>query len=249
MPIDLRLGSGSLDFYNPISLKSVNEQDLRAEYRRIRKVLRDRFRRIEKSPDFAKSQILRNNERLLSIPASKIRTVDLYSSLSSLASLASSSLSTLSGLRRQRDITLENFKEAGITGVTKANWADFQKFMKMTQIFRLAYIPYPKRSAGSEARENARTIRPALFALSRSSNISLESIMKNFKFFVDNIDAIQAAADSGKLPAHKRAYTANDVRKALGMAPEKGYASVKAAKEAAKAIQKEARSNAHKKKT
>ena len=246
--IELRLGTGELDFYNPISLRSIPEEDLRAEYRRLRKIAMDRFRRIRKSPDFADSAVLKNNEYLLRTPASKVKESDLRSGLSSLASLTSSHMSTLSGLRRQRDITLENFKEAGYTGITKANWGDFQKFMKATQVFRLAYLPYPKKSASSEAVEAARSVRPELFNLQQSSNISIAAIQKNFEFFKNNLDQIKEAADAGLLKPKSRPYSANDVRRALGMKEEEGYKSVKEAKRAANYIRREARSNAHKRK-
>lgn len=248
MPVDLRLGSGSLDFYNPISLRSVPEEDLRAEYRRLRKIVRDRFRRIEKSQDFGDSSIVQNFKSLLATPASKIKETDLRSGLSSLATVASSSLSTLSGLRRQRDITIQNFIESGYTGINKGNWGAFQKFMKATQAFRIAYLPYPKRSASAEAVEQARSVRPELFNLQYANNISLSSIQKNFEFFKTNLDRIKELASSGKLPARSRPYTANDIRKALGMETETGFKSVKEALQAAKDISKERRSNAHKKK-
>lgn len=247
--IKLNLGTGSLDFYNPISLKSVPEDELRKEYARLRKTARERIGRIERSWDFGDSQIVRNNKRLLDTPASKVRSQDLRSGLSELASLLSSNLSTLSGLRRHRDITLEHFREAGYEGITKENWNQFTAFMKMTQVFRLAYIPYPKRSASSEARENARSIRPQLFALSQKANISVAAIAKNFEWFINNLDKIQSAVDDGALKAKSRAYSANDVRKALGMESEQGFRSVKQAREAAKAINNERRKKAHKNKS
>jgi hypothetical protein len=45
--------------------------------------------------------------------------------------------------------------------------------------------------------------------------------MKEFQFFRDNLDKIEKLAQSGSLnPDRKRAYSANELRKMLGMEPE-----------------------------
>ena len=60
--------------------------------------------------------------------------------------------------------------------------------------------------------------------------------MKEFQFFRDNLDKIEKLARSGSLnPDRKRAYSANEIRKMLGMTPEQSR-SVKEARADARAI-------------
>ena len=108
--------------------------------------------------------------------------------------------------------------------------------MNKTQIFREAYIPYPKRAKGSEARDAARQIRPRMFSLMEKGNISEAAIMKEFQFFRDNLDKIEKLVRTGSLNSdRKRAYSANEVRKMLGMEPEQSR-TVKEARADARAL-------------
>ena len=142
----------------------------------------------------------------------------------------------MTGLRRQRALTIESLKSSGVRGINKQNFAQFTQFMNKTQIFREAYIPYPKRAKGSEARDAARQIRPRMFSLMEKGNISEAAIMKEFQFFRDNLDKIEKLARSGSLNQdRKRAYSANEIRKMLGMSPEQSR-SVKEARADARAL-------------
>ena len=219
MAIEYRLGDP--EDYNPVTLARMPEDELRAEYARLRKTANERLRRIEKSSDFGDSAIVRNNKDWLSTPASKVSAEDLPLALSRVESLLEAKTGTLTGLRQARAKTLESLKASGIKGINKSNYGAFTSFMKKTQAFREAYIPYPKRAKGSERRDAARQIRPRMFKLTEQGNISESAVMKEFQFFRDNLDKIEQLARSGALnPDRKRSYSANEIRKMLGMAPE-----------------------------
>lgn len=218
-PIKYNLGDP--EDYNPITLSRRPESELRAEYTRLRRTARDRIRRIERSSDFADSPIVTNNRAWLEVPPSEIPAADLPSALSRVESLLEARTGSLTGLRRQRALTIESLKASGVRGINTKNFSEFTQFMNKTQIFREAYIPYPKRAKGSEARDAARQIRPKMFSLMQKGNISEAAIMKEFQFFRDNLDKIEKLVRSGSLnPGRKRAYSANELRKMLGMEPE-----------------------------
>lgn len=233
-PIKYNLGDP--EDYNPITLSRRPESELRAEYTRLRRTARDRLRRIEKSSDFGDSPIVTNNRAWLDVEPSKIPAADLPSALSNVESLLEAKTGSLSGLRRQRSLTIESLKASGVRGITTKNFSEFTQFMNKTQIFREAYIPYPKRAKGSEARDAARQIRPRMFTLMEKGNISEAAIMREFQFFRDNLDKIEKLVRSGSLNQdRKRAYSANEIRKMLGMEPEQSR-SVKEARADARAL-------------
>ena len=234
MPVEYRLGDP--EDYNPVTLARMPEDELRREYARLRKRANERLSRIEKSPDFGDSVIVTNNKEWLSTPASRLPKEKLPLVLSQVESLLEAKTGTLTGLRKARAKTLESLKSSGIKGINKSNFGAFSSFMMKTQVFREAYIPYPKRAKGSEARDAMRQIRPRMFKLTEKGNVSEAAIMKEFDFFRDHIDAIEKLARSGKLnPDRKRAYSANEIRKMLGMEPAPAK-TLKEAKEAAEAF-------------
>lgn len=232
----IRYNLGDPEDYNPITLSRRAEPELRAEYTRLRRTARERLRRIERSSDFGDSPIVTNNRAWLDVSPSAIPAADLPSALSRVESLLEARTGSLTGLRRQRALTIESLKASGVRGITTKNFSEFTQFMNKTQIFREAYIPYPKRAKGSEARDAARQIRPRMFSLMETGNISEAAIMKEFQFFRDNLDKIEKLARSGSLNQdRKRAYSANEIRKMLGMTPEQSR-SVKEARADARAL-------------
>ena len=227
---------GDPDNYNPITLSRQSEDDLRAEYKKLRRVARERLQRIERSEDFGDSPIVRNNKAWLDIKPADIPAKELPSMLSQLESLLEAKTGTLSGLRRQRALTIESLKDRGIKGINRKNFGDFSKFMNQTSLYREAYIPYPKRSTGAEQRDAARQIRPRMFLLIENANVSEKAIMKEFNFFRDNLDQIEKLVKQKRLnPERKRAYSANEIRKMLGMDPEQS-GTVREARAAARAL-------------
>lgn len=244
MAIEYRLGDP--EDYNPVTLARMPEDELRREYARLRKTANERLSRIEKSPDFGDSAIVTNNREWLSTPASQVPKEKLPLVLSQVESLLEAKTGKLTGLRQARAKTLESLKSSGIKGINKSNFGAFTSFMKKTQAFREAYIPYPKRAKGTERRDAVRQIRPRMFKLTENGNVSEAAIMKEFQFFRDNLDKIEKLARSGALnPDRKRAYSANEIRKMLGMAPEPSR-SVKEAKAEAGAAAPECKSRRRK---
>ena len=232
----VRYNLGDPEEYNPITLSRHSEPELRQEYTRLREVAKKRIDRIERSQDFGDSPIVRNNKPWLEVPPSEVPARDLPSMLSQVESLLDAKTGSLSGLRHQRAQTIASLKASGVKGINKSNYGAFTEFMKKTQIFKEAYIPYPKRAKGSEARDAARQIRPRMFKLMEGANISESAIMKEFAFFRDNLDKIEKLARSGSLnPDRKRSYSANEVRKMLGMEPERPM-TLHDAREAARII-------------
>lgn len=227
---------GDPDNYNPITLSRESEDDLRAEYKKLRRNARERLQRIERSEDFGDSPIVRNNKSWLDIKPADIPAKELPSMLSQLESLLEAKTGTLSGLRRQRALSIESLKDRGIKGINKKNYGDYIRFMNATQLFREAYIPYPKRSKGSEIRDAAREIRPKLFLLKENANVSQRSIQTEFQFFRDHLDEIENLVKQKRLdPSRKRSYSANEIRKMLGMNPEP-IKTLKEAREAARSL-------------
>lgn len=239
---------GGPEDYNPIILSRMPEADLRAEYARLRRVARDRIRRIERSEFAEDSTWIEDRGKDFNLPASRIRAADLPSALSDLAGFLEAKTSTVTGLRRKRSLTLEALKDAGITGINRQNYGAFTQFMKATQVFKNAYIPYPKRSEKVSALQDAKQIRPAMFMLTQKG-ISQAAIIRNFEFFKNNLKDVQNLISQGKINSgRQRPYSANEIRRMLGMEPEAGYRSDRAARNAAKDVNRQRRSNAHKKK-
>lgn len=232
----IKYNLGDPEDYNPITLSRLPESELRAEYTRLRRTAQDRIRRIEKSSDFGDSPIVTNNKSWLSVPPSEIPAAELPSVLSRVESLLEAKTGSLTGLRRQRALTIESLKSSGIHGINNKNFGAFTQFMNKTQAFREAYIPYPKRAKGSEARDAARQVRPRMFSLMQKGNISEAAIMKEFQFFRDNLDKIEKLVRSGSLNRdRKRAYSANELRKMLGMEPEQSK-TIREARDEARAL-------------
>lgn len=234
MPRQIEYKLGDRDMYNPVSLSRFSESELRGEYTRLRKTALSRLRAIERSEDFGDSAIVTNNRQWLSTTPAELPGEDLPLALSRLETFLETKTGTLTGLRRQRARALESLKDAGIRGINKRNYGQFQKFMIRTQIFRDAYIPYPKRAKGTEARDAARQIRPRMFSLTENGNVSEAAIMKEFQFFRDNLDKIEKLVRDGKINTdRKRPYSANELRKLLGMSSTKAP-SLKSARDEAK---------------
>lgn len=239
---------GDPEDYNPIILSRMPEEELRAEYARLRRTAQDRIRRIERSEFGEDTPWIKERSEDFKTPASQIRAADLPSALSDLAGFLEAKTSTVSGLRRKRALTLEALKESGIKGINRQNYNAFTQFMKATQVFKNAYIPYPKRSEKVSALQNAKQIRPAMFMLTQKG-ISQSTIIRNFEFFKNNLKDVQSLISQGKINSNRqRPYSANEVRKLLGMEPEAGYRSDRAAREAAQEVNKKSISDAHKKK-
>lgn len=240
----IRFSLGEPEDYHPITLSRVPEDELRDEYRRLRRVAQDRFRRIDRSKDFSGTDAWKHVRADLRAAPSEIPDKDLPQALSSLASFLSAKTGSLTGLRRQRNLALESLRASGIRGINKANWNDFKRFMDATQVFREVYIPYPKKSEGSKELDAARQIRPRLFTLAEQGNISLDAMIKNFEWFKNHEEEVRKAIQKGKINGDRaRSYSGNEVRQILGFEPVEQPRSTKAATEEVRQLRADRRKN------
>lgn len=240
----IRFSLGEPEDYHPITLSRVPEDELRDEYRRLRRVAQDRFRRIDRSKDFSGTDVWRHIRSDIRATPSEIPDKDLPKALSSLASFLSAKTGSLTGLRRQRNLALESLREHGIRGINKNNWNDFKRFMDATQVFREVYIPYPKKSEGSRELDAARLIRPRMFKLAEQGHISLDAMIKNFEWFMNHEDDVRKAIQKGKINGNRaRSYSGNEVRQILGFEPAEQPRSTKVATEEARQLRADRRKN------
>lgn len=240
----IRFSFGEPKDYHPIILSRIPEDELRDEYRRLRQVAQDRFRRIDRSKDFSGADVWKHVRSDLRAAPSKIPDKNLPQALSSLADFLSAKTGSLTGLRRQRNLSLETLRAHGIRGINKSNWNDFKRFMDATQVFREVYIPYPKKSEGSRELDAAREIRPRMFKLAEQGHISLDAMIKNFEWFKNHEEEVRKAIQKGKINGDRaRSYSGNEVRKILGFEPVEEPRSKKAAIEEARQMRAERRKN------
>lgn len=240
----IRFSLGEPEDYNPITLSRVSGDELRNEYRRLRRIAQDRFRRIDRSKDFSGTDVWKHVRSDLRASPSEIPDKNLPQALSSLASFLSAKTGTLTGLRRQRNLALESLRASGIRGINRRNWNDFKRFMDATEIFREVYIPYPKKSEGSKELDAARQIRPRLFKLAEQGNISLAAMIKNFEWFKNHEDEVRKAIQEGNINGDRtRSYSGNEVRQILGFEPVEEPRSIKAATEEARQLRADRRKN------
>lgn len=238
----IRFSLGEPDDYNPITLSRVPGDELRSEYRRLRRVAQDRFRRIDRSKDFSGADVWKHVRSDLRTTPSEISDKNLPQALSSLASFLTAKTGSLTGLRQQRNLALESLRASGIRGINKKNWNDFKRFMDATQVFREVYIPYPKKSEGSRELDAARQIRPRMFKLAEQGNISLDAMIKNFEWFKNHEEEVRKAIQKGKINGDRaRSYSGNEVRQILGFEPVEQPRSTKAATEEARQLRADRR--------
>lgn len=140
--------------YSIESLKSGihSEAELRAEYSRLRSVLRARAGRIEASEEFTGRTIpynmrLDRYKPLSEIPRGPEGQRALIFGLRELATAVESPMSSLTGLRGIRKKSLETLKEHGYTFVNKENYEQFGRFMELARVMGMNRIYDSKRVA------------------------------------------------------------------------------------------------------
>lgn len=140
--------------YSIESLKSGihSEAELRAEYSRLRGVLRARAGRIEASEEFTGRTIpynmrLDRYKSLTEIPRGPEGQRALIYGLRELAAAVESPMSSLTGLRGVREKSLETFREHGYTFVNKENYEQFGRFMELARVMGMNRLYDSKRVA------------------------------------------------------------------------------------------------------
>lgn len=195
MAIQRRLGSGARQEYTPYALaRDFTEDELREEYRRMRRTLQDRARRIERSGEFPDSYTQRSLQRFEA--PSKLSKAQLAMSLSDLESMLSRETSTLTGLREERSKIVETFQDRGFSNITKQNINDFTRFMDATRGIALSVLRYQYvrgRAAGAD-----RNKRLELFNTAAAKGISTNALIRDFRFYITHIDEIKELPDREK---------------------------------------------------
>lgn len=152
--------------YSIESLKSGihTEAELRAEYSRLRGVLRSRADRIEASEEFTARTIPYNMrpgryKPLSEIPRGPEGQRALIYGLRELAAAVESPMSSLTGLRGIREKSLETLRGHGYTFVNKENYEQFGRFMELARIMGMNRLYDSKRVAKQyqQYRENQLT--------------------------------------------------------------------------------------------
>ena len=187
---------GDHDDYNPVSLfRNYSEEELTEEYNRMRRNLNRNINRIEKSGEFEDAQVISAREDFA--PASRYSKQELAMKLSELENVLSANTSTLTGLREQRAKVIDTLKDRGYDSVNKANFRDFVKFMESTRTLALSLLRYRYTRAGVPTGED-RNVRLELFSAAQSKGISINSITKDFKFYLNHLDEIKKLPDRPK---------------------------------------------------
>ena len=192
MPIERRLGDGSRSEYTPYNLmEHYTDDQLRDEYRRLRRTLMDRVRRIVRSGEFPDSYTERSLERFVS--PGRLTKSQLAMRLSELESMLDRKTSTLAGLREEQNELISTLHDRGFTNITKENIRDFTKFMNSTLSIATSILRY-KYVKGRPTGED-RNKRLELFNTAMAKGISVNALIRDFRFFIAHIDEIKELPD------------------------------------------------------
>lgn len=193
IPREFKRNLGDHDTYNRLILaRNFSEDELRDEYRRLRANFAREVRRIKANPDFADTQITRSISRF--DPPSTLNKLELASALSDLEGLMSQHTSTLAGLKRQRERTIETFRDRGFEGINVANFREFTKFMEATRSLAFNILRYNQDKFGRLIGED-KTKRLELFQLAQRKGLTMNAIESDFRFFVTHMDELEQLPD------------------------------------------------------
>lgn len=193
MPIERRLTKdGRTAEYTPYVLeRDYSVDELREEYRRMRRNLQDRVRRIERSGEFPDSAASRALSRF-DAPGSLTKG-QLAMQLADIEHVLNRQGSALSGLRRERAAMIETFHDRGYKNINKSNINDFTRFMESTRTLTLSILRY-RYERGRAAGED-RNKRLELFNTAVAKGISPNALIRDFRFFVQHVDELKALPD------------------------------------------------------
>ena len=207
---DLRRDLGGRDAYTPTSLMmNYSEDQVREEYRRIREMLRRNVRTIEKSGEFPDAQIVRAYQSQFPT-ASSLSGKQVALKLSQLETVMTASTSTLTGLRKSRNDTIETFQDRGYTEINASNFSDFTRFMEATRSLAISILRYSYTKAGLATGED-RNKRLEMFQVAKQKGISINSLIRDFRFYSGHLDELKQLPDRPK----GRALGIKSIRKML----------------------------------
>ena len=179
--------------------RGIPEKEIRKEYTRLRDILQKRIRTIQKS-DFAGQGIAGQFPQGLPKLA-EIRPEDLPYLLQQAATAINSSSGSLKGLRHRRSETIKSLHERGYTNIDESNISSFARFMEEA------------RERGIEKVYGSDTIA-ALYDTTIAIGISPDEVMKDFTWWVDNVEDIEEV--SFKRRKRGENVTAESIREELG---------------------------------
>ena len=114
--LNLKGKFGDFSDYNSISLEKYKAQELRSEYRKLRKEAKRRIKELSQS-EFSDSKLLENKEYLYEEDPSLMTKRDLRHYLSAVAGFLNSDLSTVEGQRKRAERTIETLNDMGYENI------------------------------------------------------------------------------------------------------------------------------------
>lgn len=177
----------------------IPENEIRKEYTRLRDILQKRIKTIQKS-EFAGQGIAGQFPQGLPKLA-EIKPEDLPYLLQQAATAISSSAGSLKGLRHRRSETIKSLQERGYTNIDETNISSFARFMEEA------------RERGIDKVYGSDTIA-TLYDTTIAIGVSPEEVMKDFTWWVDNVEDIEEV--SYKLRKRGENVTAEAIREELG---------------------------------
>lgn len=204
------------EFYTPeaVRQRAVSIDKYRKEYQKLYRVAQKRLRSFENAGRTDAAAYRYNIDRIK--PSTKLTDEQLGRALNDVYRMLTSTRGSVTGLRKWESKQVERFHDLGLTFINKGNLRAFGEFMEEARIRNLDSI------YGSE-----QVVR--LFGEAVRKGIDPKSIAEDFRFFMENREALQ------KLPKHKskEARTADAYRKEIENASRKA-AKKKAAKKVTK---------------
>lgn len=152
----------NINDYTPLGLQAVfqDEKELRKEYSKIRSIVRKRYERMDKSK--VKSKLKERFPISHFKPLKDIKDErELRFLMSELASVYESKSSSITGIKKERNKTIEMFKEKGYDFINENNLDDFLEFMNVIKIYSESRIYDSERAVevfkeGDNKRWNSR---------------------------------------------------------------------------------------------
>lgn len=105
------------------------DENIKAEYTRLRKIAQDRLREISKSDIGRASKTWFYNQRRFK-PSSELRPYERKILLAEVAKMMQAETGTLAGIKRQRKKAIQTFHEHGYTFVDESNFIDVGEFFR-----------------------------------------------------------------------------------------------------------------------
>ena len=179
MSSKLNLKGKFVDFseYNSISLEKYKAQELRSEYRKLRKEAKRRIKELSQS-EFSDSKLLENKEYLYEEDPSLMTKRDLRHYLSAVAGFLNSDLSTVEGQRKRAERTIETLNDMGYENIDLESYKNFGRFMDKMRVYVENNI-----IASDKLIE--------IYDTAKEKNISIANVQKNIRFYERNLEAIK----------------------------------------------------------